>query len=173
LDVLVQHLVTCAIGEPFEPERMLREIRSTHAYRNLDDQEWGWCLSFISTGGTALSAYSRFRKARLEDGHYVVDDPRLIQQHRLSIGTISADPHVTVRFANGKVLGTLEEGFISRLKPGDSLIFAGRKLELIRFRDKTATVRSTTRDARGRVAIWGGTKMPLSSELSHAMADRL
>jgi ATP-dependent Lhr-like helicase len=173
LDVLVQHLVTCAIGEPFEASAMRREIESSHAFRDLSDEEWQWCLGFISSGGRALAAYPRYRKARLEDGRYVVDDKRLIQQHRLSIGTISSDPHVSVRFANGQTLGTVEEGFISRLKPGNLLVFAGRKLELVRFHQKIATVRPAKRDAKGQIAIWGGSKMPLSSELAHAMAARL
>jgi ATP-dependent Lhr-like helicase len=173
LDVLVQHLVTCAIGEPFEPAEMRREIQSTHAFRDLTDAEWDWCLAFISTGGKALAAYPRYQKARVQNGRFTVDDKRLIQLHRLSIGTISSDPHVSIRFASGRTLGTVEEGFISRLKPGNLLVFAGRKLELVRFHQKVATVRVATRDAKGHVAIWGGSKMPLSTELAHAMAARL
>lgn len=173
LDVLVQHLVTCAIGEPFEPEAMRREINSTHAFRGLTDTEWDWCLGFISSGGRALAAYPRYQKARLEQGRYTVDDKRLIQLHRLSIGTITGDTHVTVRFASGQTLGTVEEGFISRLRPGSLLVFAGRKLELVRFHQKVATVRIATKDAKGNIAVWGGSKMPLSTELAHATAARL
>ncbi|QJE98343.1 ligase-associated DNA damage response DEXH box helicase [Luteolibacter luteus] len=173
LDVLVQHLVTCAIGEPFEPEAMRREISSTHAFRGITDIEWDWCLGFISSGGRALSTYPRYQKARLENGRYIVDDKRLIQLHRLSIGTITGDTHVTVRFASGQTLGTVEEGFISRLRPGSLLVFAGRKLELVRFHQKVATVRLATKDARGNIAVWGGSKMPLSTELAHATAARL
>jgi ATP-dependent Lhr-like helicase len=173
LDVLVQHLVTCAIGEPFEPDAMRREVQATHAYRDLTDTEWEWALGFISSGGRALAAYPRYQKARLENGRFTVDDKRLIQQHRMSIGTISADAHVSVRFASGQSLGTVEEGFIGRLKPGNLFIFAGRKLELIRLRERVATVRAAKRDAKGAVAMWGGNKMPLSTELAHATAARL
>jgi len=173
LDVLVQHLVTCAIGEPFKPDAMRREIQSAHAYRDLTDTEWDWSLAFISTGGSALAAYPRYQKARLVEGRYTVDDKRLIQQHRLSIGTIVSDTHVTVRFASGKTLGTVEEGFMSRLKPGSLFVFAGRKLELVRFHQKIATVRVASRDGKGQIAIWGGSKMPLSTELAHATAARL
>jgi len=173
LDVLVQHLVTCAIGEPFEPEAMLREVRSSHAFRELTGTEWEWCLGFISTGGSALAAYPRYRKARLESGRYTMDDKRMIQQHRMSIGTISGDTHVTVRFASGQTLGTVEESFISRLRPGSPLVFAGRRLELVRLHQKVATVRLATKDAKGNIAIWGGAKMPLSTELAHATAARL
>lgn len=173
LDVLVQHLVTCAIGEPFEPEAMRREISSTHAFRGITDIEWEWSLGFISSGGKALSAYPRYQKARLEGGLYRVDDKRLIQLHRLSIGTITGDTHVSVRFASGQTLGTVEEGFISRLRPGNLLVFAGRKLELVRFHQKVATVRLATKEAKGNIAVWGGSKMPLSTELAHATAARL
>ena len=169
LDVLVQHLVTCAIGEPFEPDAMRREIESAFAYRDLTDVEWHWALGFITDGGKALAAYPRYHKARLVDGRLVVDDRRLIMRHRLGIGTISADPAVSVRFANGRSLGTVEELFVTRLRPGAKWIFAGRRLQLVRLRDRVATVKPATGKGAGQVAIWGGGKMPLSTELSHAV----
>lgn len=173
LDLLVQHLVTCAIGVPFDPLEMRKEIESTHAFADLTDNEWEWALGFISDGGRALASYPNYHKARIEDGRYVVDDKRLIQQHRLSIGTISSDPAVTIKMSNGRVLGTVEESFITRIRPGGALIFAGRVLTLVRFHQRTATVKPAVRKNKGQIAIWGGAKMPLSTELSHAIALRL
>ncbi len=169
LDVLVQHLVTCAIGEPFEPEAMRREIESARAYSGLTDAEWEWALGFISDGGRALAAYPHYRKARLADGRVVVDDKRMITRHRFGIGTISADPAIQVRFANGKSLGTVEELFVTRLRPGAKWVFAGRRLQLVRLRDGVATVKPAAGRGAGQVAIWGGGKMPLSTELSRAV----
>lgn len=173
LDLLVQHLVTCAIGTPFEAEEMKREIISAHAYQYLSDVEWEWALGFISDGGKALSSYPRYRKARLEDGRYVVDDKRMILQHRMGIGTISGDPAVSIRFASGRTLGTVEESFIAKIRPGSELIFGGRRLVLVRFHQRVATVKTAPKKGKGRVAIWGGNKMPLSTELAHAVARRL
>ncbi len=173
LDLLVQHLVTCAIGTPFEAEAMRREIQSCHAFVELTDAEWQWALGFISNGGGALAAYPRYHKARIEQGCYTVDDKQLIARHRLGIGTISSDPAVSVKFANGHTLGTVEESFISRIKPGAAFVFGGRQLALVRFRDRTATVKPAGRVLKGQVAIWGGSKFPLSTELSHAVARRL
>lgn len=171
IDVLVQHLVTCAIGEPFHAAEMLAEIRSSHAYRELSDIEWEWALTFITRGGKALDAYPRFKKVIIDsDGRYGVTDKRLITQHRLSIGTITSDSHVAIKFANGQILGTVEESFITKLKPGSVLIFSGRYLSLVRIRDKTATVKPAKKTTKGKIAIWNGTKMPLSTELSHAFS---
>lgn len=173
LDVLAQHLVSCAIGEPFSPAAMRREVCSSHAYRDLTDAEWDWVLGFISNGGKVLSSYPGYQKARLIDDRYVVDDKRMILRHRLAIGTISDDPAVTVRFANGKTLGTVEESFVSRLRTGTMWVFAGRKLQLVRLHGRVATVKPATGKGAGQVAIWSGGKMPLSSELSTAVRHRL
>ena len=40
LDVLVQHLVTVALGGGFEPQALLQEVRSTAAYADLSDEAW-------------------------------------------------------------------------------------------------------------------------------------
>ena len=173
LDVLVQHLVTCAIGEAFMPDEMRREIQSAHAFADLTDDEWEWALGFISSGGKALAAYPRYQKAHLENGRYTVDDKRLILQHRLSIGTISSDPAIVLKFANGHTLGTVEESFIAGIKTGGYLIFAGRHLTLVRLHQRIATVKPAGKITKGRIAIWGGAKMSLSTELTHAIAQRL
>jgi len=173
VDVLVQHLVTCAIGQPFPADEMRREIQSSHAYRNLTDEEWHWSLGFISNGGAALAAYPRYQKAQVIDGRYTIADKRLILQHRMSIGTIISDATVSIRFANGSTLGTVEESFISRLKPGSPLVFGGRHLVLVRFHQRTATVKPAPKNIKGHVAVWGGQRMPLSTELAHALALRL
>ncbi len=172
IDVLVQHLVTCAISQPFLPHEMLAEVRSTHAYQNLTYAEWHWALTHITIGGNALAAYPQYHKATITPtGHYTVTDKKLITRHRLSIGTITSDPHVTLKFLNGQILGTVEETFISKLKPGSSFIFSGRHLSLIRFQQKTATVKISSKPSKGNIAIWNGTKMPLSSELAIAFSD--
>ncbi|WP_411825993.1 ligase-associated DNA damage response DEXH box helicase [Luteolibacter sp. AS25] len=172
LDVLVQHLVTCAIGEPFLAPEMLAEIKSSHAYKDLTETEWEWALTFITIGGKALAAYPRYKKVLINpDGRYSVTDRRLITQHRLSIGTITSDSHISLKFANGQTLGSVEENFISKLKPNTTFIFSGRHLTFVRLRHKTATVKPSAKSNKGRIAIWGGAKMSLSTELTHAFSD--
>ncbi len=61
LDVLVQHLVTVALGGGFEPDDLLPEIRSAWAYRHLSEGEWIWALAFVRNGGASLSAYPDYR----------------------------------------------------------------------------------------------------------------
>jgi ATP-dependent Lhr-like helicase len=127
---------------------------------------------FLTNGGP-LSAYPQYQKAELIDGLLTITNKRTAQLHRMNIGTITSDTSVLIKFASGRTLGSVEEGFASRLKVGKQFVFAGRRLELIRFHKLTATVRAATKVSKGEVAIWGGSKMPLSTELSHAVARSL
>lgn len=172
LDVLVQHLVTVSLGGGFVPDAMLDEVRSTHAYRHLSDHEWQWVLDFIVRGGNALQAYPQFKRVQEEDGKLVVLQSDLARFHRLSIGTISSDPALAVRLQRGQFLGSVEESFIARLKPGDTFSFAGRQVELVRVRDMTAVVRLSKKPSR-TVPQWLGGSMPLSSQLAAAVRRKL
>ncbi|MEC5399900.1 ligase-associated DNA damage response DEXH box helicase [Uliginosibacterium sp. H1] len=177
LDVLVQHLVTIALGGGFRDQDLLAEVRSSHAYRELGDEDWQWALSFVVYGGAALGAYPEYHRVVVDaDGehagiHRVADDG-IARRHRLSIGTITADSAMTVSFLGGSRLGTVEESFIARLKPGDFFLFGGRLLELVRVRDMTAYVRAA-RANRPAVPRWQGGRMPLSSELAQSVLDLL
>ena len=165
LDVLLQHLVTLALGPGFTEQAQLAEIRGTHAYRDLTEAEWHWALDFITTGGATLKAYPQYRKVVVENGVYRVIDQRIGRMHRMAVGTITADSMMRVAYQRGGALGYVEETFISRLRPGDQFLFSGRLLELVRVRDMTATVRA----AKGRgtaVPRWMGGRMPLSTQLA-------
>jgi ATP-dependent Lhr-like helicase len=177
LDVLVQHLVTVALGGGFRPHELLDEVRSTYAYRDLGVDEWQWALAFVSQGGKSLTAYPEYRRAIPdEDGVWRVPDKGIAFRHRMSIGTIVSDASIAVKFwsrsASGKTLGSVEESFIARLKNGDHFLFAGRLLELVKVHEMTAFVKSATRK-KAAVPRWNGGRMPLSSELSHALVARL
>lgn len=173
LDVLVQHLVTVALGTGFEPTQMLSEVRSTASYAGLTDAEWAWCLDFVTGGGEALRAYPEYRRVALgDDGLYRVADAAVARRHRMSVGTIVSESAMLVKWQSGGSLGSIEESFIARLRPGDSFTFAGRRLELVRVREMTAYVQPAKRDA-GVVPRWNGARMPLSSELADALLAEL
>ena len=182
LDVLLQHLVTLACGPGFSPGEELRTIRGAWSFRHLRPDTWQWCLEFLEHGGTCLAAYPRYRKLEREPPQagegggpgaseeaevcFRVADPAIARLHRLNIGTITADRSVTVRFVRGAVIGHVEETFIGRLKPGDVFFFAGRQLELVRLREMTALVKTTTKKTTA-VPAWAGGQMALSDLLSH------
>lgn len=173
LDVLVQHLVTVALGGGFLPDALLQEVRGTAAYADLSDEAWAWCLAFVSQGGASLAAYPDYQRATPDDtGIWRVPNAQLARRHRMNIGTIVSDASMTVQYLKGAKIGSVEESFAARLKPGDCFNFGGRLLELVRIHDMTAWVRKAT-GKRAAVPRWSGGRMPLSTTLAASMVAQL
>lgn len=172
LDVLAQHLVTIALGSGFREEELYEEVRTTAAYQHLSKIEWDWTLDFVTRGGESLRAYPEYRRVVEKDGLYTVEDKHIAQRHRMSIGTITSDVAMNVQYVKGGHLGTVEESFLSRLRPGDRFLFAGKILEFVRIKDMTAWVKRAT-SLSGAVPRWMGGRLPLSTELAHAIREKL
>ena len=171
LDVLAQHIVTLALTGTMTADAIRAEIASSHAYAALPDAEWQWVLDFVMRGG-ALHAYPQFRKViARDDGVLVVDDATVARRHRMSVGTITSDSMMRVKYLSGAGVGSVEESFIARLKPGESFLFAGRKLTLVRVKDMAAYVKPGGKSQT--IPRWNGGKMPLSSTLAASLVELL
>jgi len=175
LDVLAQHILAMACAAPFEERGLLAEIRSAAPYRDLKEETFDEILNFIATGGYALKAYDRFRRlVREPDGQWRITRPAVALQHRLNAGVIVEQPLLTVRFRNGRKLGTIEEGYASTLAPGDHFYFSGLSLEVEHFKDTDIIVHASSK--RARIVTYGGQRMSMSTHLAnrvrHMLADR-
>lgn len=174
LDVLVQHAVTIAVGGGFQPDALFDEVRQTISYESLSHDEWKWVLDFITTGGESLRAYPQYQRVQVdEQASHFINDKRTALQHRLSIGTIVSDASLVVQFVKGRKLGTIEEAFVAKVKPGERFVFAGRMVELVRVRDSKVWVRKAKMGGNARIPRWMGGRMPLSTSLSNAVRVKL
>ncbi len=173
MDVLVQHLVTMACAGGFVEEELRAEVRSAYAFGNLLDEDWEWAMQFVRQGGPALTAYPHFARIRQrEDGRWVIADDRMARMHRMSIGTITAESSMSVKYMSGRTLGHIEEGFIARLPVGAKFVFAGKVLEILRVRDMSVFVQRA-RSKTGIVPRWDGGRFSLSTQLSTAVRGKL
>lgn len=171
-DVLVQYLVTLAVSDGFYPKEIYEEVKKTFCYSSISPEEWQWCLDFITTGGKSLSGYDEFHKVEImEDGRYQVTSRRTAQRHRMSMGTIVSDAMIKVKLG-GKYLGSIEEYFFARLKPGDVFWFAGKNLELVRMKGMNAEVQYS-RTKSGLVPSWKGGRMPLSAKMGAMLRRKI
>lgn len=168
LDVLVQHIVTVALGGGFDADALFDEVRSAPAYAALTREAFDWALAFCERGGDSLTAYPEYHRVKLVDGVWRVPDRGIAKRHRLQVGTIVSDAAMKVQWVSGGTIGTIEEGFIARLNKGDCFVFAGRVLEFVRVHEMSAQVR-LAKKPKGVVPSWAGGKMPLSSEMAESV----
>ena len=170
-DVLIQFLMTLAVGDGFEEKPLFERIRSTFAFSEITPEEWQSLLQFITVGGGALKNYEEYHKVIIEDGIYKVKQRRIAMLHRMNIGVIVSDAMLKVKFLGGGYIGMIEEYFITRLKPDDKFILAGRVLEISHIKEMTVYVRNS----KGKAIIpsYLGGRLPLTSHLSHFLRLKL
>ncbi len=171
LDVLSQHLITIALGGGFKSQNLFEEVKTTNAFKNLTEEEWNWVLDFITKGGPALRAYPEYQKVIKTVDLFLVEKKSIAARHRMSIGTIASDSSLMVKFIKGNNLGSIEESFISKMKPGAAFIFAGRNLEYVRTKDMTVWVKKAKQN-KGLIPQWMGGRMPLSTELAFEVRNK-
>ncbi|WP_373014500.1 ligase-associated DNA damage response DEXH box helicase [Mucilaginibacter sp.] len=172
MDVLIQFMVTLAVSDGFRADELFKEVKSTFAFADLRRDEFNQLLDFITNGGKTLAQYDEFLKVEVENGLFKVNNRRVAMRHRLSIGTITSELSIRVKWLSGGSLGTLEESFIAKLKPGNTFWFAGRSLEFIKVKEMTAYVKKS-KSTKGLIPSWNGGRMPLSSQLSAVFRDKL
>lgn len=184
LDVLAQHVLGCACGEPFRADDLYAEVTAAAPYAELVRADFDAVVDFVATGGYALKSYERFAKIRLgQDGRWRITHPRVAQRYRLNVGTIVEADMLKVRLVSsrasrhgyagavargGKLLGQVEEYFVETMVPGDTFVFAG---EVVKYEalveDEVYVSRATASDPK--VPAYEGGKFPLSTFL----ADRV
>ncbi|WP_456842111.1 ligase-associated DNA damage response DEXH box helicase [Bradyrhizobium sp. USDA 4486] len=185
LDVLAQHVLGCACGEPFFSDELYGEVRTAAPYANLSRQDFDDVVDFVASGGYALKTYERFARIKQDkEGRWRVANPKVRQSYRMNVGTIVEDDMLKVRLVRsrggsqgkaggstgviargGRLLGEIEEAFIEGLSPGDTFVFSG---EVVRYEtlveDQVYVSRAHDKDPK--VPSYMGGKFPLSTYLA-------
>jgi len=175
-DVLCQHLLLIACAGDFDANAVYLEVTSAGAYQKLGRDEFDACLDFCATGGYALRAYPQWhRLVQRPDDLWGLRDPRNARRLRMNVGTIVEPEYLKVRMGRGRggpMLGEIEESFAATLSPGDSFLIGGRVVQYEAIRETTLQVSpSPTREPK--IAVFSGTKLAMSTLLSHRVMELL
>jgi len=188
LDVLAQHVLGRASGEPFLADELYEEVRTAAPYAALSRRDFDDVIDFVATGGYALKTYERFARIKQDkQGRWRVANPKVRQSYRLNVGTIVEEPMLKVKLVRsrgggsgasgaiargGKLLGEIEEYFIEGLVVGDTFVFGG---EIVRYEalveDQVYVSRANDKDAK--VPSYMGGKFPLSTYLAERVRKLL
>ena len=168
-DVLVQFLMTLAVGDGFMPKPCFEIVKNTFCFQTLTLQQWQWLLNFIQKGSQSLENYDEYKKTYVDDaGKICVASRSIAMRHRLNVGTIMSDASLLVKYLKGGKIGTIEEWFVSKLKTGDVFTFAGRNLELVRIQAIEVLVRKS-KSKNTKIPAWMGGRMSFSAHLSQML----
>ncbi len=190
LDVLAQHVLGCACGEPFLSEELYAEVLTAAPYSGLSRTDFDDVVDFVATGGYALKTYERFARIKQDKaGRWRVTNPRVRQSYRLNVGTIVEEAMLKVRLVRsrgakgntgstgalgrgGRMLGEIEEYFIEGLVVGDTFVFGGEVVRYEQLSEDQVYV-SRANDADAKVPSYMGGKFPLSTYLAERVRNLL
>ena len=172
LDVLAQHVLGRACAGPFHPDALYAETVAAAPYAALDRKDFDDVLRYVEDGGYALAVYERYRKLfRDAEGRVHVRNAAVARRLRMNIGTIVEAPTLKVRLSGrrgGVNLGEIEEYFVSMLTPGDTFLFAGRRLRFLGLHE-TTVMAAEGGVGEPKIPAYEGGRMPLTTHL----ADRV
>ena len=107
LDVLAQHVLGCACGEPFLSDQLYDEVLTAAPYSGLTRTDFDDVVDFVATGGYALKTYERFARIKQDKtGRWRVTNPRVRQSYRLNVGTIVEEAMLKVRLVRSRGSGS-------------------------------------------------------------------
>jgi ATP-dependent Lhr-like helicase len=172
-DVLVQHLVTVALGGGFREDGAVRRGPARLGLPQADARRVPVGARLRRQGRLEPARLSRVpprrrrRRGRLPGAEPGDRAPPQAQRrhHRQRLVDAGEVPE-------RRRIGVVEEGFVARLRKGDCFVFAGRTLEFVRAEEMTAYVKRAD-GKKAAMISWAGAKMPLSSELADAVMDVL
>jgi len=186
-DVAAQHVYGMAINRVWREDDLKSTLRQAYPYRNFDPTDWERLMRYLTSDYPGLEDKNVYAKIWRDtndrpDGehHYEefpVGEPLIGKRGRLArviymtnIGTIPDSFSCAVHTRSDKEwVGTLDEGYLDTIDPGDVFVLGGQNFEYSYRRGSKVYVDPTS--ARPTVPSWFSERLPLSYDLGRAIID--
>lgn len=171
LDVLAQHIYGIAIAEKTHIDDIYRLVRGSYNYRNLSRADFNDVIDYLSGEYAALEVRHVYAKIWYDRETGMVG--RRGKQARIiymtNIGTIPDEARIKVKLGELQI-GTIDEGFLERMRPGDVFVLGGQTYEFKFTRGMTAQVK-TASQRPPTVPSWVSEMLPLSFDLANEIQN--
>lgn len=166
LDVLCQHVHGLALEERTNINAMHSLIRQSYCYSDLSMKDLKEVVDYLSGKFVSLEDRHIYAKIWHDEGTNEIGKKGKLSRviHMTNIGTIPDESHVIVKVGENAV-GTIDEGFLERLKRDDIFVLGGQKYRFLFARGMTASV-SASEGASPTVPSWFSEMLPLSFDLA-------
>ncbi|MFB6075815.1 MAG: ATP-dependent helicase [Candidatus Aenigmatarchaeota archaeon] len=167
LDVLSQHIVGMGLNKKWDLDEAYDLVRRSYCYKDLKEEDWEKTLKYIAGKYAKLEDQHVYGKIWLdeEENMFGKRGRRTRPIYYTNIGTIpdkSSSPVFTRK--PKKFVGTIEEGFLEKLRKGDIFTLAGSTYEFKYSRGMKAYV-DERKNASPTIPSWFSERLPLSYDL--------
>ncbi|MEK6960492.1 MAG: DEAD/DEAH box helicase [Nanoarchaeota archaeon] len=163
LDVLAQQLDGMALDKVWSEIEMFNLVRQSYCYKDLKREDFANVLSYLAGEFAELQDRYIYAKIWRNDGMVGRRGKMGRVTYMTNIGTIPEETYITVKVGDQHI-GHLDEGFLEKLKPGDTFLLGGHTYQFQFARGMVAQVTSTT-NRPPTVPSWFSEMLPLSYDL--------
>ncbi len=167
LDVLAQHIYGIAIQDKIHINDLFNMIKGSYCYHDLMKKDFMEVIDYLA--GKFASLEDRHIYAKIwydEDTGMIGKRGKLARViYMTNIGTIPDETSVKVKIGE-QVVGTIDEGFLERLRPGDVFVLGGSVYQFRYSRGMTVQV-SASANRPPTVPSWFSEMLPLSFDLAN------
>ncbi|MBW2968124.1 DEAD/DEAH box helicase, partial [Candidatus Woesearchaeota archaeon] len=166
LDVLAQQIYGICITEKMHVTELLRMVKQSHCYRDLDDDDFYSVIKYLSGEHVSLEDRHVYGKIWYDEESGMVGRKGKLARviYMTNIGTIPDSTGITVKIGP-EVLGMIDEAFLERLRRGDIFVLGGSTYEFLFSRGQVAQVRAAI-GRKPTVPSWFSEMLPLSFDLA-------
>ena len=166
LDVLAQQIYGIAIQEKIHGRDLFNLIRNSYCYHNLDKKDFDEIIEYLA--GKYISLEDRHIYAKIwhdEETGMIGRRGKMARMiYMTNIGTIPDETSVKVKVGE-QVVGTIDEAFLERLRPGDVFVLGGQVYQFKFSRGMVAQVNASV-NRLPTVPSWFSEMLPLSFDLA-------
>ena len=166
LDVLAQHIYGIAIQDKIHFNDLFELIKKSYCFRNLIKKDFTEVIDYLA--GKYISLEDRHIYAKIwhdEETGMIGRRGRLARVlYMTNIGTIPDKTAVMVKVGE-QTVGTIEEAFLEKLRPGDIFVLGGQVYEFKFSRGMVAQVNASA-NRPPTVPSWFSEMLPLSFDLA-------
>ncbi len=166
LDVLAQHIFGMVVNEPRGIDEVFDEVRRAYPYTNLPRADFQEILNYLSGVYAGLEVRNVYAKIWVDEKTGLMGKRGKLARvlYMTNVGTIPDEAKMTVKIGENRI-GTLDEGFMERLKRGDKFVLGGSVFEYLFARGMTVQAKPATGQLP-TVPAWFSEMLPLSYDLA-------
>jgi len=186
-DVAAQHVYGMAINRIWREADLKSTLRRAYPFRNYDSTDWERLMRYLTADYPGLEEKNVYAKIWRDTndppdgehhyGEFPVGERLIGKRGRLArviymtnIGTIPDSFSCAVHTrSDSEWVGTLDEGYLDTIDPGDVFVLGGQNFEYCYRRGSKVYVEPTS--ARPTVPSWFSERLPLSYDLGRAIVD--
>jgi len=165
LDVLAQQIYGIAIADRINYNDLFKLIKRSYCFSTLEKKDFDNVLNYLSGEYTKLEDRHVYAKIWWDKDTKEIGKKGKLARiiYMTNIGTIPDETHIQVKVKE-QVVGTIDEGFLERLKRGDVFVLGGTRYEFLFARGMTAQVNASVMRPP-TIPSWFSEMLPLSFDL--------